>query len=96
MISYRMTQYGVIYKMLGADRLLHNLRLEALCLVPRAELLITPFMSRMKWQGLHMTWEAIVGKQNELPITYDLVNKVLQALYICYYSLWVYATQTGN
>jgi hypothetical protein len=45
----------------------------------------------MKWQGLHMTWEAIVGKQNELPITYDLVNKVLQALYICYYSLWVYA-----
>jgi hypothetical protein len=50
----------------------------------------------MKWQGLHMTWEAIVGKQNELPITYNLLVKVLQALYICYYFLWVYATQTGN
>lgn len=43
-----------------------------------------------------MTWEAIVGKQNELPITYNLIVKVLQALYICYYFLWVYATQTGN
>ncbi|KAJ6868544.1 hypothetical protein NC651_033580 [Populus alba x Populus x berolinensis] len=45
--------------MLGADRLLHP-RLVALCLVPRTELLIPQFMSRMKWQRLHMTWEAIV------------------------------------